>query len=102
MKLYYWENETDGWVEVAGLSVDNLMNRLANHNYTFLLRVTDPIVIDNLQISTLTAEGVANNPGDVLNRNFDSDIKVAVDDVAGDYKGFDSEDDLNDFLNFGW
>jgi len=103
MKLYYWENATDGWTEASGISADDLMSRVENNNHTFLLRVTDPIVLDDLQVSTLKTDGTLDSvAGDVLNLTFDDNIKVAGDDAAGDYKGFDSEDDLNDFLNFNW
>lgn len=99
MKLFYSENGTD-LIEVESFSVDDLMNRLANNDHTFLLRVTDPMAIDKVQISTLTAAGaLAGTAGDILDLDFDENIKVAADDEAGDNIGLD--DDLNDAFNFG-
>jgi len=64
------------------------------------LRVTDPMVIDNIQVSTLMVTGgLAGNAGDILNLTFDDNIKVPGDAAAGDSVGLD--DDLNDALNFG-
>ena len=99
MKLFYSENGT-GLIEVESFSVDDLMNRLENNDHTFLLRVTDPMAIDNVRISTLAADGdLAGTAGDILDLDFDEDIKVAPGDEADDNIGLD--DDLNDAFNFG-
>lgn len=99
MKLYYSEDGTE-FIEVESFSVDDLMNRVADNDHVFLLRVTDPMVIDNIQVSTLNADGdLAGNAGNILDLGFDANIEVVVGDAADDSVGLD--DDLNDALNFG-
>jgi len=99
MSLYYSENGT-AFTKVESFTVTDLINRDGGDDYSFLLRVTDPIVIDSLQVSTLKDDGtLAGDAGDILDLDFTDDIKVAGDDVANDDRGFD--DDLNDAFNFG-
>jgi len=74
--------------------------RVPNHHHALLLRVTDPLVIDDVEVSTLTGEGTVENfEGDILSLDFADDIEVedGADDEA-DGKGFD--DNLNDALEF--
>lgn len=99
MDLYYSEDGVE-WTEVEAFSVTDLMNRLAGCYHSVLLRSVDPIVIDNLKISTLTAAGALDGAeGDVLDLDFAADILVDdPGDVADDGQGFD--DDLNSLLFF--
>jgi hypothetical protein len=99
IRLHYLENETAGWTEVESFAVDDLMVRIPNHHHTLLLRVTDPLVIDNLEISSLTAEGtIADIGGDIMYLDFTDGVNVDDTDVPGDGRGFD--DNLNDALYF--
>jgi len=97
MKLYYSEDGTT-WTEVESLSATDLIGRA--NSYTCLLRVVEPVAIDNLLVSTLNADG--NLPdggeGNLLDLDFTSNIEVADGDIEGDDMGFD--DDLNSDLNF--
>jgi hypothetical protein len=100
LRLYYMESEAAGWTEVESFAVDDLMVRVPNHHHTLLLRVTDPLVIDDVAVTTLTGEGaVADFEGDILSLDFAEDIEVEDGaDNPGDGKGFD--DNLNDALQF--
>ncbi len=84
---------------MESFSVDDLMNRVAGNDDIFLLSVTDPMAIDNLQVSTLNVDGTLAGNAGILNRTFDNNIKASVGDAVGDNVGLD--DDLNDALNFG-
>ena len=57
-------------------------------NLTFLIRASNPVVVDNLQVTTLTQEGeVATAAGDILDLDFTGSIdsQFGTTDVSANY-----------------
>ncbi|MBW1691951.1 MAG: hypothetical protein JRJ70_14625 [Deltaproteobacteria bacterium] len=71
------------------MSVYDFKNRVGNtDNLTFLIRASNPVVVDNLQVTTLTQEGeVATAAGDILDLDFTGSIdsQFGTTDVSANY-----------------
>jgi len=83
----------DGTTFTEAMSATDFRTRVGNtDDLTFLIRAVNPVVVDNLQVTTLTAEGaVASTAGDILDLTFTSsiDTEFGTTDVGSDY-GLDS------------
>ena len=78
----------DGTTFTEAKSVDDFKTRVGNtDDLTLLIRAVNPVVVDNLQVTTLTAEGVASTEGDILDLDFTGSIdsEFATTDVGSDY-----------------
>ena len=79
----------DGTTFTEAMSVDNFKTRVSNtDDLTFLIRAVNPVVVDDLQVTTLTAEGaVASAQGDILDLDFTSSIdsEFGTTDVSSDH-----------------
>jgi len=79
----------DGTTFTEAMSVDDFRTRVGNtDDLTFLIRASNPVVVDNLQVTTLTAEGaVASTEGDILDLDFTGaiDSEFGQTDVGSNY-----------------
>ncbi|MEE9398928.1 MAG: hypothetical protein V3V23_01515 [Dehalococcoidales bacterium] len=81
----YW----DGTTFIAAKSVTDFKTRVDNtDDLTFLIRASNPVIVDNLQVTKLTAAGaVDSTEGDILDLDFTGSIdsEVGQTDVGSDY-----------------